>query len=269
MLYSLFVSNSEKKHGKVILHVGKLLISKIVFFHFSLSLILILLTIPQPSFASSWQSKLNKGKEEYAEFFHGNYNKGSNSASAEDKRSKSKPRDALCGFMSQDAKDYIDPGKTLDLRQFLSGDLEVFGVACDYSKSIREVFYIDMNVVWLGNEGHLEETMNYESGKEEKRVWDFKFQDYQNYTATGTNVVRTATGKQEGNTAILKYGFVTPYGFIKMHLSMDDRWFLIDNNTAVNRIFMKKFGIGVGEVMMVVKKKIITKKGGKNVKKRK
>jgi len=163
--------------------------------------------------------------------------------------------------MLQDAKDYIDSSKSFDLRQFLSGDLEVFGVACDYSKSIREVFYISVNVVWNGNEGHLQEQMNYESGKEEKRIWDYKFQDNQNYTATGTNVVGAATGKQEGNGATLNYSFITPYGFITMHLSMDDKWFLIDQNTAVNRIFMKKFGMKVGEVMMLVKKK-----GEKNAK---
>lgn len=215
--------------------------------------------MPQPSLADDWQSKLNKGKEEYAEFFYGNYKKTPDAA-----QSKNKPRDALCGFIAQDAKDYIDESKTFDIREFLSGDLEAFGVACDYAKAVREVFYIDMNVVWNGNEGHLTEKMNYESGKEEARTWDYKFQDAKNFTATGTNVVKTAIGKLDGNTAALEYGFITPYGFIKMRLSMDDRLFLIDNNTAVNRIFMKKFGMKVGEVIMIIKKK-----GGNNAKKSK
>lgn len=205
------------------------------------------------SFAGEEQlTNLRQGTEKYLYIFEGRYNQPTIDQKT---TSKSKVKNRLCGFMTQNANIYINPKYSLDFRTFLNGNIEAWGVACDYSKNLREHFYINKIASWDGNNGTMAEKMFYASGKEESRVWNYEFQDSNNFKATGTNVVKFAKGIQQNNMVNLKYNFSVPYGLITMHLSMDDNWYMIDTDTVINRIFMKKFGIKVGEVIIVLTKK--------------
>ncbi len=166
-----------------------------------------------------------------------------------------KGKNALCGFISRPKDAFINPKYTLDLRKFFVGELEAWGVACDFAKNLKEHFYIDIKAVNDGNHVHLDQDLFYGSGKREARVWDFKFINDREFNTTGTDVLKALIGVQEGNTAHLQYQFLVPYGKIVMHVTADNWRYMIDENTVINTITLQKFNLNIGELLIVFKRK--------------
>jgi hypothetical protein len=50
----------------------------------------------------------------------------------------------------------------------------------------------------------------------------------------------------------LKYILDVPYGDGTIHLTMDDRMYLVEPHILVNQTVMYKFGFQVGEVLLVI-----------------
>ncbi|MEZ4605020.1 MAG: DUF3833 family protein [Desulfobacterales bacterium] len=63
-----------------------------------------------------------------------------------------------------------------------------------------------------------------------------------------------AAGRISGNSMFLNYVLEVPYGDGTIHLTMDDRMYLVEPRTLLNETTMYKFGFRVGEVLLVMRK---------------
>ena len=117
----------------------------------------------------------------------------------------------LCAFVSSIAflltscstittKDYANNKPTLDLRKFLKGPLEAWGIVYDMNGKADVQFHVAMNGTWKGNVGKLEERFVYSDGRKDERIWTMRFSDDHHFTATAHDVIGEAKGTQHGNT---------------------------------------------------------------------
>ncbi len=208
-----------------------------------------LLVSPALAAVVDGESKLNQGTTKYMDFFTGNY-KGAVST----ENSKAKKQHPLCGFLSQDPKVFTQAKNKLDLKKFLNGSLQSWGVACDSSGRVKEHFYIESTGAWSGNRGTVQREFFYESGKIDSNIWYYDFKDDNNFNLTGSNIIKTGSGMQEASNANLQYTLRTKVGIINMTLNMNDTWYMIDENTAVIRLLVKKFGMVFSEGLVVIQK---------------
>ncbi|MES2984142.1 MAG: DUF3833 domain-containing protein [Pseudomonadota bacterium] len=161
----------------------------------------------------------------------------------------------LTGCSSLTTEDYADQKPVMDIRQFLNGKLEAWGVLIDYSGKADMHFHATMNASWSGNVGTFHEDFVYSTGRKESRTWTITMTDDHHFTATAGDIEGTAIGTQHGNAAHLRYRLNAKRdsgGTIQ--LSMDDWLYLVDEKTVMNRTKMRKFGLTVGELMITIKK---------------
>ncbi len=162
----------------------------------------------------------------------------------------------LTGCGGAKTEDYSSEKPVMDIRKFFNGPVEAWGVLYSFSGKQDLHFHANMEGSWAGNKGTLKEKFTYSDGRVDERTWNITMIDDHHFTATAGDVVGTAKGTQHGNTVNMRYVLDAKRssgGTIK--LSMDDWMYLVDENTIINRIKMKKFGLAVGELVVTMRKK--------------
>ncbi len=162
---------------------------------------------------------------------------------------------ALTGCSSQKIEEYQAVTPKMDIREYLNGESEAWGVLFDLNGKQDSHFHVKMKGTWKGNEGKLEEHFVFSDGRKDERVWTIHVTDDNNFTATAKDVVGTAIGTQQGNAVNMQYVLRIPRDGSTIDLDMDDWMYRIDDKTVLNRTQMRKYGIKVGELMIVFKKK--------------
>ena len=161
----------------------------------------------------------------------------------------------LTACLGPNLSDYASNTPKFDIRKHLNGDLEAWGGFFSFSGKADPLLYVKMTGTWQGNDGTLSEEFKYSDGRTQHREWKIHFIDDTNFTATASDVVGTAKGRQEGNAVNMKYVLTVKTKEGKSYnLSMDDWLYLVDDNHIINRNTMHKFGIKVGELIMGFKK---------------
>ncbi len=161
---------------------------------------------------------------------------------------------ALVACGSQELEDYAAEKPALDLRTYLDGPLTASGIFFDRAGRASVRFVVDMDAKWEGDTGTLDERFLYSDGRTQHRVWTIRFQDDAQFTATAPDVVGEATGAQRGNAATMSYSLKLPRGDGEIVVSMEDWFYLQQDGTLINRATMRKFGVTVGEVLVIFRK---------------
>ncbi len=162
----------------------------------------------------------------------------------------------LGGCSSITPEDYAAKKPKLDIREYLNGTLEAWGIFFDMTGKADLEFYITMTGTWDGNKGTLEEHFVYSDGRKDQRTWHITFKDDHHFTATAADVIGEATGKQFGNAVNMNYVLnAKRANGDTIKLTMDDWMYLLDEKTLINRTKMKKFGLTVGELVITFRKK--------------
>jgi hypothetical protein len=162
---------------------------------------------------------------------------------------------ALAGCAGQRIEDYRPVQPTFDMREYLNGELEAWGMVFDYAGRQNTRFHVKMTGTWNGNKGTLDEHFVYDDGRTDRRTWQIEFSDDNNFTATAHDVVGPAIGQQMGNAVRMAYTLRLPRGDSSIDLSMDDWMYRIDDKHVLNKTSMRKFGVKVGELVVVFNKK--------------
>lgn len=161
----------------------------------------------------------------------------------------------LSSCSSITTEDYANKTPKLDIRSYLNGPLEAWGVLYDYSGKADLEFYVTMTGTWQGNTGTLEEHFVYSDGRKDQRTWTITFSDDHHFKATAHDVVGEAKGTQHGNAVNMQYVLNAKRSSGEMiTLSMDDWMYLMNDKILINRTKMKKFGLTVGELVITFKK---------------
>ena len=161
----------------------------------------------------------------------------------------------LSGCSSITTDYYAKNTPKLDIRHYLNGPLEAWGILYDIEGKADLQFHVTMRGTWKGNTGTLDEHFVYSDGRKDQRVWTIQFTDDNHFTATAHDVIGSAEGSQNGNTVNMKYMLNAKRASgSTITLSMDDWMYLLDDKTLINRTRMRKLGLTVGELVITFRK---------------
>ncbi|GAA64338.1 hypothetical protein P20311_2133 [Pseudoalteromonas sp. BSi20311] len=141
-----------------------------------------------------------------------------------------------------------------DFKTFFSGDLKAYGVVQDFKGELTRKLVVDLSATWDGNKGIIEEDFVYDDGETQKRIWKITLNDDNTLTGTASDVLGIATGESDGSVFHWNYNVEIPYDGSTLEVNFDDWMYLVTNTRLINRTSIVKFGVEVGEVILVIEK---------------
>ena len=144
----------------------------------------------------------------------------------------------------------------LVLEEFFAGDTVAFGIFEDRFGNLRRQFRVALNGVVTGNRLVLNEQFLYEDGEAATRIWtiDNLGPDADGsirYQGTAADIEGVATGRIAGNGLNWAYDVSLTMGGTATKVHFDDWIYRQDEDVAINRAFISKFGIEIGSVTIV------------------
>lgn len=150
--------------------------------------------------------------------------------------------------------DYQQYAPTLDLESFFDGSLSAHGVVKNRSGKVIRMFNADIAASWDEGVGTLDEAFIFDDGEKQRRIWTLTPTENGQYLATAGDVTGEGQLEVAGNSLFLKYVLQVPYKGDVIDVAVDDRMYLVNDNTLINESKMIKFGFRVGEVLLVITK---------------
>ena len=137
-----------------------------------------------------------------------------------------------CGSTSVD--DYQGREPAFAPEDFFSGALTAHGVVKDFSGTAIRHFSADIVGCWSDGVGTL--TPN----------------GSQTYTGTAGDVVGEGLARWQGNAMFLDYTLRIELEDGPIDVKIDDRMYRVNDNVVINESKMRKFGFGVGEILLTI-----------------
>lgn len=147
----------------------------------------------------------------------------------------------------------------LNMEEYFTGPIKAWGIVQDYSGKVTRRFDINMVGQWDGDTGTLEEDFTYYDGEKQQRVWTIKKISENKYEGTAGDILGKATGESVGNAVRWAYEMDLEVGDSTYRITFDDFMFLMNDGVLINRSYLKKFGLTVGELTIFMQKQ-----GGQN-----
>ena len=142
----------------------------------------------------------------------------------------------------------------LDLEKFLVGDLVAYGQFQDVLGNVSRRFIVNMNGEWDGTNLKLTEDFVYSDGTTEQRIWYLTKTGEQAWNGTAKGVIGQAEGLEDGDTFYWNYTIDLPVPDGTMRVTFDDYMWLISEDRLLNKAYMSKFGVPLGEVTIMFEK---------------
>lgn len=163
----------------------------------------------------------------------------------------------LSGCSGPALTDYADRGPWLVPEQFFSGELTARGVVKDFSGEVIRTFDADIAASWdSAGVGTLDEVFRFDDGEVQNRVWTLTpSESHNSYHAEAGDVVEPGTMRWSGNAIHMNYLLRVAYGDGTLDVRMDDWMYLATPDTLINQTTMSKWGIDVGEIVLVIQKR--------------
>jgi hypothetical protein len=153
--------------------------------------------------------------------------------------------------------------RALDLEAFFSGRSVAHGQFQDVFGTVRRRFEVAVDGVWDGEVLTLTEDFVYEDGATERRVWRLTktgpITEDQTWEGTAAGVQGVATGEERGDTFNWRYTIDLPIpsadGSVDtLRASFDDWMWQLTDDRLMNRAYMSRLGVPLGEVIIVFEK---------------
>ena len=142
----------------------------------------------------------------------------------------------------------------LDLEKFLVGDLVAYGQFQDVLGNVSRRFTVNMNGEWDGTNLKLTEDFVYSDGTTEQRIWYLTKTGEQAWNGTAKGVIGQAEGLEDGDSFYWNYTIDLPVPDGTMRVTFDDYMWLISEDRLLNKAYMSKFGVPLGEVTIMFEK---------------
>ena len=149
---------------------------------------------------------------------------------------------------------YADTKPPLDLKEYFNGPIKAWGIVQDRSGKVTRRFDVDMVGTWEGDTGTLKEHFRYYDGKTQERIWTIKKIADGQYEGTASDILDKATGEVSGSAMRWAYKMDLPVGDKVYRITFDDWMFNMNDGVLINRSYLKKFGITVGELTLFMQK---------------
>jgi len=156
----------------------------------------------------------------------------------------------LAGCASPGVEMYRAAQPALDLKTYLNGTLDAWGMFQDRKGVVQKRFTVVIDARWEGDVGTLDERFSWSDGTTSRRVWTLTRQADGSYRGRADDVIGEAVGEVGGNALRWRYVLALPVDGRVWHVDFHDWMFLIDDKVMLNRSLMSKWGFHLGEVTL-------------------
>jgi hypothetical protein len=160
----------------------------------------------------------------------------------------------LSGCTSPSLKKYSSTEPVLNIEEYFNGPVKAWGIVQNWRGDVTRRFDVDMVGKWSGNTGTLEEDFTYYDGKKQQRTWIIRKLPDNRYEGTAADIKGAATGEGNGHAVRWKYEMNLEVDGKTYLVTFDDWMFLMNDGILINRSYIKKFGITVAELTIVMQK---------------
>lgn len=151
-------------------------------------------------------------------------------------------------------KNYQDTKPVFKLEEFFNGTIKGYGLIEDWKGKVTRRFDVTIIATWQGNNGTLDETFQYYDGDKQHRVWKIIKNSDGTYQGTAGDILGTAVGAVNGSAAQWKYQMDLTVKGSTVRITFDDWMYLMNDNVVINRSYLRKFGLTVAQLTLVMKK---------------
>jgi hypothetical protein len=151
-------------------------------------------------------------------------------------------------------KDFINTEPSMTIENYFDGPVKAWGLLQDRKGKVTRQFKADMFGSFDGSILTLKEDFYWTDGEKQNRTWKIKKIDANIYEGTASDVVGIAKGFQYGSAFKFEYNLMVPFKGKNIKVSFDDWIFKQDEEVAINRATLTKFGFKVGELTVFFKK---------------
>ncbi len=142
----------------------------------------------------------------------------------------------------------------LNLEDFFEGKTVAYGQFQDVFGTVRRRFEVEITGTWDGQTLTLVEDFTYADGETEQRVWSLTKTGAQTWEGTAPGVIGKATGTEDGDTFNWVYTIDLPVPDGTLRVSFDDWMWQLSEDRLLNRAYMRRFGVPIGEVIIMFEK---------------
>ncbi|MEQ6248962.1 DUF3833 domain-containing protein [Sulfitobacter sp. HNIBRBA3233] len=148
--------------------------------------------------------------------------------------------------------------RNFDLERYFQGHTVAKGQFQDVFGTVRRRFDVDVTGTWDGETLKLVEDFVYEDGSTEQRIWTLRktgpITADQTWEGTADGVLGVATGQERGDTFNWTYRIDLPVPDGTLRVAFNDWMWDMGGGTVLNRAYMKKYGVDIGEVIITFEK---------------
>lgn len=144
--------------------------------------------------------------------------------------------------------------RNLNLEEFFEGRTVAYGQFQDIFGTVRRRFEVEINGTWDGETLTLVEDFVYEDNSTEQRIWTLVKTGDDTWRGTAPGVIGEAFGEERGDTFNWRYTIDLPVPEGTMRVTFDDWMWLLTDNRLLNRAYMKRFGVDIGDVIITFEK---------------
>jgi len=152
-------------------------------------------------------------------------------------------------------KNFSNKKPILDLFNFFEGNIIAYGIFEDRFGKLRRQFRVNIQGTVSNNILRLDEKFIYDDGEKDSRIWTIKKQQLSNnitkYSGSAKDIEGLAKGKASGNALNWFYDIYLNIKGNKIKVRFNDWIYQQDENVAINRAYVSKFGIEIGSVTLV------------------
>ncbi len=160
----------------------------------------------------------------------------------------------LSGCSQPRIEDHAGFAPNFQVSEFFSGQLSAHGVVRDRSGTVIRTFTADIAASQDGATVILDEDFEFDNGDLDKRVWRLQPNGDATWQATAGDVVGEGLLTTSGNALFLDYTLRIPWRDGTIDVRVDDRMYQVAPDLLVNESVMKKFGVKVGSILLVIQR---------------
>ncbi|MFK7746623.1 MAG: DUF3833 domain-containing protein [Roseobacter sp.] len=147
--------------------------------------------------------------------------------------------------------------REFNLEEYFDGEVVATGQFQDVFGTVRRRFDVVIDGTWDATSQTLTlvEDFAYADGTFEQRIWTLNKTGPQTWAGTAPGVLGEAVGTEAGDTFNWQYQIDLPVPDGTLRVRFDDWMWQLSDTQVLNRAYMKKFGVDVGEVIILFDKK--------------
>lgn len=151
---------------------------------------------------------------------------------------------------------YTNEKNTLNFQDFLQDNLIGWGIFEDRGGQVIKRFRIDMEADWKDNRCRFIENFSFSDGTKQRREWQITQIDAGHFEAVANDSVGIGKGTLFGDSVHWEYHIaVNTESYGKQTVKFDYWMHKIDDDTLMNRANVTKWGVKMGEVSVLFRKR--------------